>query len=149
MREVKSWGHYFMDMAHMASTRSKDPNTNVGAVLVDNNRSIIETGYNGFAPGLKENEERWQRPTKYAYVIHAEQNAIGRAARAGKRLDGATLFCTHLPCKECAKMILASGIRNVVADLGQTAMTSIEDRQFVEALFHEAGVNLSYLSKSE
>lgn len=143
MRTVKSWHTYFLDMARMAATRSKDPNTQVGAVIVSPEKSIVETGYNGFAPGVTENEERWQRPIKYDFVIHAEQNAIGRAARFGKVVNGSTLYVTHYPCRECAKMIIASGIKYVYAERFAN-MTKQEDINFVEALFKEAGVE-SYI----
>lgn len=143
MRKVKAWHTYFLDMARMAATRSKDPNTQVGAVIVSPDKSIVETGYNGFAPGIAETEERWQRPLKYDFVIHAEQNAIGRAARHGKVVNGSTIYVTHYPCRECAKMIIASGIKAVYAEKFAN-MTKQEDIHFVESLFKEAGVE-SYI----
>jgi dCMP deaminase len=128
-----------MNLAQTVATRSKDPNTNVGAVLVNEENSIIETGYNGFAPGVEENFQRWQRPLKYLYVIHAEQNAIGRAARFGKKTDGSSLYVTHFPCRECAKMIIAAGVKNVFAkEFAQ--MTDESDVAFVKKIFKEAGV---------
>lgn len=143
MKIVKSWHTYFLDLAKMVATRSKDPNTNVGAVIVNNDKSVVETGYNGFAPGVAETDERWERPLKYEYVIHAEQNAIGRAARFGKTVAGSTIYVTHYPCRECAKMIIASGIKAVYAE-GFANMTKKEDIAFVEGLFKEAGVE-SYI----
>jgi len=115
MKTVKSWHTYFLDLAKTVATRSKDPNTNVGAVIVNSDKSIVETGYNGFAPGVAETDERWERPIKYDYVIHAEQNAIAHAARVGIALEGATLYCQMTPCYVCAKMIINSGIERVVA----------------------------------
>jgi dCMP deaminase len=143
MKTVKSWHTYFLDLAKSVATRSKDPSTNVGAVIVNADKSIVEAGYNGFAPGVAETDERWERPTKYDFVIHAEQNAIGRAARFGKTVNGSTLYVTHYPCRECAKMIIASGIRAVYAE-GFANMTKKEDIAFVECLFKEAGVE-SYI----
>lgn len=141
MRIVKSWDAYFMDLATAAATRSKDPNTNVGAVIVDNDKSVIETGFNGFPPGVYEDDVRWTRPKKYDYVIHAEQNAIGRAAKSGKKVAGATIYVTHFPCKECAKMIIASGIKKVVAYPGDLSGGKFaNDYLFVNELFAEAGV---------
>ena len=143
MKTVKAWHTYFLDLAKSVATRSKDPSTNVGAVIVNADKSIVETGYNGFAPGVVETPERWERPTKYDFVIHAEQNAIGRAARFGKTVNGSTIYVTHYPCRECAKMIIASGIRAVYAE-GFANMTKKEDIAFVEGLFKEAGVE-SYI----
>lgn len=145
MKDVPSWTEYFREIALRAASRSKDPSTNVGAVLVDKNKSIIETGYNGFPPGITDTRERWTRPTKYDYVVHAEQNAIARAAKAGKSVDGADLYVTHFPCKECAKIILASGVRRVYVDGGVAVMHNGADKDFVMSLFTESGVEIYYL----
>jgi dCMP deaminase len=143
MRDVISWGDYFMGLAHEATKRSKDPNTNVGAVLVDENRSIIETGYNGFPPLVKDTDKRWQRPTKYDFVVHAEANAIARAAKAGKKTDGSTIYITHYPCKDCAKLIIAAGVKNVIVDgAGTTLMNDDAQKAFTSALFIESGVQV-------
>jgi dCMP deaminase len=110
MRKVPGWDTYFMDIARAASTRSKDPHTQVGAVLVQENR-IIGTGYNGFAPGAVETPALWERPLKYDYVIHAELNCILHAVAPAK---GSTLYTTMYPCKECAKLIASAGIQRIV-----------------------------------
>ena len=144
MREVKIWGDYFFDMAHMAAERSKDPNTNVGAVIVDDGRSIVATGYNGFPARVKDTNERWERPLKYDFVVHAEANAIARAAKAGHKTDGCTIFVTHYPCKDCAKLIITAGIKHVCVDgKGTTLMNTDEMKAFTSALFDEAGVTVS------
>lgn len=143
MREVDTWGKYFMEMARHAATRSKDPNTNVGAVIVDEQRSIVSTGYNGFPPGVKDTESRWERPTKYDFVVHAEANAIGRAAKAGHAVDGCTIFVTHYPCKDCAKLIITAGIKRVAVDpQGKTLMNDDAQRAFTAQMFLEAGVDV-------
>ena len=116
MREVVSWDEYYMGIARKVATRSKDPNTQVGCVIIDVHGDPVITGYNGFAPGVPENPTLWQRPTKYPRVIHAETNAIGRAAKAGKATGGGTLYSTAFPCLPCAKLIIAAGIVRVVAD---------------------------------
>src|SRR3546814_4797914 len=90
MRIVPTWTSYFMRIAQDVASRSKDPSTQVGAVLVDADNHIIATGYNGFPPGIEETPARWQRPDKYERVIHAEMNAIAHAARAGHSTAGAT-----------------------------------------------------------
>ena len=110
MREVPSWDQYYMEIAKTVSSRSKDPVTQVGAVLVMENR-IIGTGYNGFGPGQYECPLLWERPHKYDYVVHAEANCLLHSVKAPK---GATLYCTMFPCKECAKLISSSGISRVV-----------------------------------
>lgn len=112
-----SWDEYFMGVAILASMRSKDPNTQVGACIVDENNRILSTGYNGFPRGCSDDEYPWEREgetnnTKYPYVVHAELNAILNAG--GRPLAGARLYVALFPCNECAKAIIQSGIREVV-----------------------------------
>ena len=146
MRTVFSWSKYLYAFAITAAMRSKDPNTQVGAVLVDEENHIIATGYNGFPPGIEETEARWKRPDKYRRVIHAEMNAIGWAARKGISTVGATLYCTHFPCNQvgCARLIIAAGIKHIVA--GQPPNGWDDDHKFAKELFDEAGVTYEILA---
>lgn len=110
-----SWDEYFMGVALLAAKRSKDPNTQVGACIVDRNNIILSTGYNGFPYGCSDDVYPWERTgndTKYNYVVHAELNAILNAS--GKDLHGARLYVDLFPCNECAKAIIQSGISEVV-----------------------------------
>ncbi len=110
-----SWDEYFMGVALLAGKRSKDPNTQVGACIVDENNIILSTGYNGFPFGCSDDSYPWEREgddTKYKYVVHAELNAILNAN--GKSLKGAKLYVDLFPCNECAKAIIQSGIKEVV-----------------------------------
>ena len=109
-----SWDEYFMGVALLAAKRSKDPNTQVGACIVDTNNVILTTGYNGFPVGCSDDEFPWNREgeiTKYPFVVHAELNAILNAG--GKSLRGSTLYVALFPCNECAKAIIQSGISEV------------------------------------
>ena len=112
-----SWDEYFMGVALLAAERSKDPNTQVGACIVDADNRIVSTGYNGFPYGCSDNDYPWAREgdaqdTKYAYVVHAELNAILNAR--GRSVVGTTLYVALFPCNECAKAIIQSGITEVV-----------------------------------
>lgn len=110
-----SWDEYFMGVALLASCRSKDPNTQVGACIVSPENIILSTGYNGFPVGCSDDEYPWDREgeqTKYPYVVHAELNAILNAS--GKSLRNARLYVDLFPCNECAKAIIQSGIREVI-----------------------------------
>lgn len=110
-----SWDEYFMGVALLASKRSKDPNTQVGACIVDSSNVILTTGYNGFPIGCSDDEFPWDREgevTKYPFVVHAELNAILNAS--GKSLKGARIYVDLFPCNECAKAIIQSGIKEVV-----------------------------------
>lgn len=104
-----------MGVALLAAMRSKDPNTQVGCCIVDKDKRILSTGYNGFPKGCSDDEYPWEREgeqTKYPFVVHAELNAILNAG--GKSLSGATLYVALFPCNECAKAIIQSGIKEVV-----------------------------------
>ena len=112
-----SWDEYFMGVALLASGRSKDPNTQVGACIVDEQNRILSTGYNGFPQGCSDDEFPWNRDeslgeTKYQFVVHAELNAVLNAR--GKNLSGSKLYVSLFPCHECAKAIIQSGIAEVV-----------------------------------
>ncbi len=114
-KDYISWDEYFMGVAILASNRSKDPNTQVGACIVDENNIIISTGYNGFPFGCSDDSYPWERQgddTKYKYVVHAELNAILNAS--GKSLKSARLYVDLFPCNECAKAIIQSGIKEVI-----------------------------------
>ncbi len=116
-KDYISWDEYFMGVAILASQRSKDPSTQVGACIIDGDKRILSTGYNGFPKGCSDDEFPWNRDedageTKYQYVVHAELNAILNAS--GKKLAGATLYVGLFPCNECAKAIIQSGITEVV-----------------------------------
>ena len=104
-----------MSLAHLTARRSKDPSTGCGAVIVSLENRVLGTGYNGFPNGCKHSFP-WTRDgdfmnTKYAYVVHAELNAI---LNSNASLDGADIFCTLHPCHECAKAIVQSGIKRVL-----------------------------------
>lgn len=111
------WDEYFMGVALLSAQRSKDPNTQVGACIVDQNKKIVGIGYNGFPLGCSDEELPWAREaknvndTKYPYVVHAEVNAI---LNSTKKLDGATMYIALFPCNECAKIIIQSGIKEIV-----------------------------------
>lgn len=127
----------FLDLAAAESRHSKDPNTKVGAVVVGENDQLIAVGYNGFPNGVKNTPERWQRPTKYAFVVHAEANAILRCWTPGK-----TIYLTHPPCQECTKLIIQAGIKRVVCSDGKASMMNPEATAICEAMLREAGVAL-------
>jgi dCMP deaminase len=116
-QEYISWDEYFMGIALLSSKRSKDPNTQVGACIVNSLNKIVGIGYNGFPIGCSDDELPWERSadepnlTKYPYVVHAEANAI---LNSTKDLHGARIYVDLFPCNECAKLIIQSGIKEVV-----------------------------------
>lgn len=112
-RQVPDWDTYFLTMCAVVSTRSKDPATQHGAVLVDEDHRIIGTGYNGGCRYIEDTALDWGRPAKYEWgVIHAEENALWSADR--RKLEGCTLYVTGPPCSRCMMRIAHSGIGKVV-----------------------------------
>lgn len=116
-KEYINWDEYFMGVALLAAQRSKDPSTQVGACLVDEQNRILSTGYNGFPQGCSDDDFPWNRDesrgeTKYQYVVHAELNAILNTR--GKSLQNSKLYVGLFPCNECAKAIIQAGVKEVV-----------------------------------
>ncbi len=110
-----SWNEYFMGIALLSAKRSKDPNSQVGACIVDSKKRIVSMGYNGFPNGCSDDELPWGREggtldTKYAYVVHSELNAI---LNANTNVRDCTLYVTLFPCNECTKAIIQSGIKEL------------------------------------
>ncbi len=110
-KEVISWDELWMNMAELVSQRSKDPNTQVGAVVVSPDNKRIAVGYNGFPADMEETEERWKSPVKYDYVVHAEMNAL---SHANTDVTGWTLYITYPPCNRCAPIVINSGIKRIL-----------------------------------
>ncbi|CAF0994237.1 unnamed protein product [Adineta ricciae] len=107
-----NWDEFFMLKVYLTAKKSKDPRTKIGAVLVRDRRDLI-SGYNGIPEGVKDLPDRFERPIKYMYFEHAERNAIFTAARHGIRTEGATIYVQALPCVDCARAIIQSGIKKI------------------------------------
>ncbi len=112
-----TWDEYFMGIALLSCNRSKDPNTKVGACIVDKNNKVVSIGYNGMPRHIHDEDLSWNKgeglDSKYLYVCHAEFNAILNT-RDGSALEGCTLYVTLFPCNECTKAIIQTGIKEVV-----------------------------------
>jgi len=109
------WNVRFMQMAQLISTWSKDQSTKVGCVIVSPQKAILSMGYNGFPRGVDDTiPARHERPTKYDFVVHAEENALLNAGRNGTRLNGGILYVTMPPCTHCAGSIIQSGIKEII-----------------------------------
>ena len=106
-----------MGIADLSSLRSKDPNTKVGACIVDQDHKVVSIGYNGMPRNCDEDQLSWNKgeglDSKYLYVCHAEFNAILNT-RNNAALKGCTLYVTLFPCNECSKAIIQTGIKEVV-----------------------------------
>ena len=113
-----SWDDYFMSIAFLSAMRSKDPSTQVGACIVNDENKIVGIGYNGFPRGCDDAKLPWSRSgnttldTKYPYVCHAEMNAILNKNEAN--ITGSRMYVALFPCNECAKLIIQSGIKEII-----------------------------------
>lgn len=131
------WDEYFMGIAILSSMRSKDPNTQVGACIVNRDKKIVGVGYNGLPNGCSDDEFPWNREgefldSKYAYVCHAELNAI---LNSTKSLRDCIIYVDLFPCNECAKSIIQSGITEVVylSDKYATMPSTIASKKMLKS----------------
>lgn len=114
-----SWDECFMRMAHVIAERSKDPSSQVGAVIATRENVVLGMGYNGFPRGIDADTFPWDREgelpeTKYAYVCHAEENAV---YNANNPVKGSKIYCTMFPCNECSKTLIQTGVTEIVYEL--------------------------------
>jgi dCMP deaminase len=135
-----NWREYFLSIARVASTKSKD-STKVGAVLVGKDGEVRLLAFNGPPRGVKDSPDRFERPRKYLYASHAEQNLIAFAAREGIRTDGCSVYVTHYPCSSCARSLIQGGVVRIVCDEGKTSMPA-EEFAAAAMMFEEAGVQV-------
>lgn len=147
MNQILAWDEYFMGLAHLSAMRSKDPSTQVGACIVDQHKKVVGIGYNGFPFGVSDEEFPWDKEgslynSKYAYVVHAELNAILNSI---KSLDGCTLYVSLFPCNECAKAIIQSGIRTIIYEDDKYAET--EGVKASKRMMDAAGVDYHALGR--
>jgi len=143
-----NWIEYFRTIAHQVKLKSKDNNTQIGAVIVGRDNEILSTGYNSFPRGINDlRPERQERPEKYYWFEHAERNAIYNAARIGVSLKDSTMYLTcDMCCTDCTRGIINSGIKKVYLEKGGGAKGQIwnEHAQRSIQLFKEAGVEVYY-----
>lgn len=135
-----SWDDYFMGTALLISSRSACERLHVGCVVVSGGthaNRIVAAGYNGFLPGAPHTSriaEGHEQGT-----VHAEQNAVADAARRGVALDGATIYVTHYPCINCAKILAAAGVREIKYRF------DYRNDPIVAAILNEAGIVVTQL----
>lgn len=148
-KDYLAWDEYFMAIAKLSAMRSKDLSTQVGATIVSDDNRILSIGYNGAPNGFSDENFPWDREgenlnTKYPYVCHAEMNAILNFRGTKKDLENAKIYVDLFPCNECAKIIIQSGIKEVIyySDKYFDLDNNIASRK----LFDECGVKYSKLN---
>jgi dCMP deaminase len=144
------WDKRFMKLAREISTWSKDPSSKIAAVIVNDERRILSTGYNGFPRGIEDTEERLNdREQKYPRIVHAEMNALFSALYNGVSVKDATIYVWGLPiCAECTKSVIQSGIKRVVIVLPDFAPEKWKTqwREMSKPMYDEAGVSVTYMN---
>ena len=147
-----SWDEYFMAIAKLSAMRSKDPSTQVGACIVSQDNRILSIGYNGAPNGFDDEKFPWGRDgenldTKYPYVCHAELNAILNYRGSKKDLESAKIYVDLFPCNECEKVIIQSGIKEVIflSNKYANSENNIASRRFLD----ECGVTYKKLQLDE
>lgn len=142
----KKWINRFYDLATHISEWSNDKHSKVGAVIVNKDRRVLSMGYNGLPSGTNDTiEKRFERPTKYKYMVHAEANAIINAARLGNSINEGIMFCTYFPCVSCAQAIINSGISAIYTPEPNVSDKYKEDVAISLSLFTEANINVNYI----
>ena len=133
-------------MVYLIAMQSKDPCTKVGAVIVGTDNEVRSTGYNGLPRGcVDDNPNRDTRPEKYYWYEHAERNAIYNAARMGLSVKGCTLYTQGIPCADCARAVIQSGITEVITHAEWNANSPPKWEESAKRsleMFEETGVNL-------
>ncbi len=137
------WDKRFLELAEHVSTWSKDPSTQVGCVIANDNRRVVALGINGFPKGIEDSEERLNdRETKYKYVVHSEPNAFANATGS---VVGCTIYTFPFsPCAECMKLIITNGIKRVVYPAASEELRARwgDKLVFAEEMAREAGLEL-------
>ena len=141
---MKKWDKRFLELAKLVGSWSKDPSTQVGAVIVDDDKRIVSIGFNGFPKGVKDSQKRLvDRDEKYAIIVHAEANALMFANRS---VEGCTLYTWPFqPCSRCAGLIIQSGIKRVVSVIHNDDRWK-KNFEISQKLFTESGIILELLN---
>lgn len=139
----------FIPVAQAFAELSKDRSTKVGALAIGPDYEILSTGYNGFPRGVNDDvEQRHERPTKYLYTSHAEENMVAQAARNGVSLKGSTVLVTSLfPCTTCSRLMIQAGVRRIIASRPDVDPRWEEQASHALIMLEEAGVDVQYIEK--
>jgi dCMP deaminase len=146
-----TWAEYFFNLIPIIKAKSKDKHTKVGCVVVGPDNEIRSTGYNSLVRGIDDGvPERFERPEKYYWMEHSERNAIYNAARVGTPLKGCTIYMEGIPCMDCARGIVQSGINRIVVNneeylKWQSPRYDKSEMERSLTLLNEAGVRVEYI----
>ena len=136
----EKWDRRYLAVAELVASWSKDPSTQIGVVLVKDNR-IVATGYNGFPAMIADDDRLHDRAEKYPRIVHGEMNAI---LQAGHEARGATLYLHSpfggVPCSNCTKHAITAGIVRIVGYTMDDNDRWNEDCALAETMLNEAWI---------
>ena len=142
------WAEYFRTLAHTVKLKSKDDNTQIGAIIVGKDKELVSTGYNSFPRGIDDfKKERQEKPEKYFWFEHGERNAIYNAARIGVSTKGTTMYLScGIPCADCTRGIINAGIARIFCERGGGArgIKWAESAERSWEMLDEAGVSVQF-----
>lgn len=146
--KIPCWDDYFMSMVYLVASKSKDKRTHIGAVIVGPDNEIKTTGYNSFVRRLNDDLiKRQEKPEKYYWFEHAERNAIYNATRIGTSLKESKMYTNGIPCMDCARGVVQSGILEVIVDKDWNENNGkkwSEHAKRTIQMFNETGIKLRY-----
>lgn len=144
------WDKHFIDMCRLHASLSKDPSSQVGAVIVTPDRQIVSAGFNGFPRGIKDDHRLFDRETKLKLIVHAEMNAILAAANLGIKVQGCTMYFVAesegklwgtSPCSRCMVSLIQAGISEIVTiSTDNIPERWQEDIKFSRSIIEESGM---------
>jgi len=142
------WVEHFRTLSHTVKLKSKDNNTQIGAIIVGKDKEIVSTGYNSFPRGIDDfKKERQEKPEKYFWFEHGERNAIYNAARIGVSTKGTTMYLScGIPCADCTRGIINAGIARIFCERGGGAkgIKWAESAERSWEMLDEAGVSVQF-----
>lgn len=149
MGKKVDWHKRYFELAGFIAGWSKDKNAGIGAIIVDDEKRIVSTGYNGFPSGCDDSvEERYERPLKYTWTEHAERNAIYSAAKNGVQLKGTTMYIQWFPCSDCARAIIQTGIKTLYCTEPTYDHPKYgADFKISKEMLEECGIKLNFIEK--
>ena len=150
MARPDKWDKRLLGLAEHVAQWSKDPSTQVGAVIADKKHRVLSLGFNGFARGVRDLAERLEdREVKYDMIIHAERNAL---LFANGPVDGASVYVWPLlPCAQCAATLIQAGVGEVIAPAADAdrATRWAAQIELARTMFQEAGVKVVELENTD
>lgn len=144
------WDHYFLADAFFVSGKSKDRSTKCGCIIVSQDNDALVRGWNDHPRGMRDSDQRRERPEKYVYTEHAERNAIYNAARIGVSLKGSKAYVTRVPCPDCARALIQAGVKEVYACIteDEEAFAERMNTRVSVDMFRECRVDLTLFQPS-